>query len=303
MIDRSSLTPRACPVCSSTDESKVFAEERLDFARLDAFAFASRKVPEYMHFRLLRCPTCDLLYSSPILPLQSIDSAYEEAAFDSAGEAACAARTYGQLLSKFVAQLPDRVGALDIGTGDGVFLGELLQRGFSEVVGVEPSRMPVESSRPDIRPLIRLGVFNSNDFTEGSLSLVTCFQTLEHLSDPLDISRGIFRLLKKGGAFFAVSHNNASFSAKVLGTKSPIIDIEHLQIFSPKSARILMEEAGFSRIEIKPIINRYPLHFWTKLLPFPKPVKMPLLAGLKAARIGYLPIPLPAGNMSIVGYK
>jgi 2-polyprenyl-3-methyl-5-hydroxy-6-metoxy-1,4-benzoquinol methylase len=303
MMDRSSLTPRACPVCSSTDESNVFAEERLDFSRLDAFAFASRKVPEYMHFRLLRCPTCDLLYSNPILPLHSIDSAYEEAAFDSAGEAACAARTYGQLLSTFLTKLPDRVGALDIGTGDGAFLGELLQKGFSEVVGVEPSRMPVESSRPEIRPHIRLGVFNASDFNPESLSLVTCFQTLEHVSEPLEICRSIFRLLKKGGAFFAVSHNCSSFSARVLGTKSPIIDIEHLQILSPKSARFLMEKAGFSRIEIKPIINRYPLHFWTKLFPLPKSVKMPLIAGLKATGIGYLPIPLPAGNISIVGYK
>jgi hypothetical protein len=45
----------SCPLCASSDTSFTLAETALDLARLDAFAFASRKVPEYMHWRLLEC--------------------------------------------------------------------------------------------------------------------------------------------------------------------------------------------------------------------------------------------------------
>src|SRR5207245_510974 len=53
-----SMTSRACPVCGS-EAATVFAEQRIDPAALDGFAFASRKQPEYMHYRLVACPVCD----------------------------------------------------------------------------------------------------------------------------------------------------------------------------------------------------------------------------------------------------
>jgi hypothetical protein len=42
---------RYCPVCNSNNQSKVFAEAdfALNLNQLDSFAFASRKLPEYMH--------------------------------------------------------------------------------------------------------------------------------------------------------------------------------------------------------------------------------------------------------------
>ena len=60
------MISRRCPICSSDDASRVFAESNVDASKLDAFAFASRKVPEYMHHRLIECPVCDLLYASPL---------------------------------------------------------------------------------------------------------------------------------------------------------------------------------------------------------------------------------------------
>ncbi len=297
------MVRRACPVCSSRDESKVFAEENYDPARLDEFAFASRKIPEYMHYRLVVCPGCNLLYANPLPTLKAISEAYHEAAFDSAEEAGYAARTYGSFLKGILSNIPDGVGALDIGTGDGAFLEELLKHGFSKVVGVEPSKAPIQAAKKEIRPLIVHGLFKPKAFKKNSVSLVTCFQTLEHLYEPKDMCRGAFQILKPGGAFFVVSHNRRSLSAAILGRKSPIFDIEHLQLFSPQSARRMFEEAGFQRVEIKSLFNLYPLHYWLKLLPFPKTFKKLLIPVLKKIGIGYIPLPLPAGNMAVIGYK
>ncbi len=237
------MTARPCPVCSGQGQSHVFAEANFDFDRLDGFAFASRKVPEYMHYRLMHCPTCDVLYASPLPEAGSLFSAYREAAFDSELEARCASRTYGRFLPSIMSRLPDKHGALDIGTGDGAFVEELLSRGFDGVQGVEPSSAPVAAAK-HVRPLIRQSVFRSEDYPAGSMSLVTGFQTIAHVHDPRATCRGAMRLLKPGGAFFLIGHNWRARSARILGRRSPIFDIEHLQLRSPRSATYLPEAAG-----------------------------------------------------------
>src|SRR5207302_7996014 len=134
-------------------------------------------------------------------------------------------------------------------------------------------------------------------------SLITCFQTIEHLYEPLQMCRDAHKLLKDGGALFLIGHNRRSLSAKLLGRKSPIFDIEHLQLFSPRSARALLKNAGYNRVEVRPVLNRYPLHYWLKLFPLPTGLKRWLIRLLKATRLGHIPVPLPAGNMAVIGYK
>lgn len=294
---------RDCPVCGSNDESHVFAEADFDPTRWDRFAFAARKLPEYMHYRLIACPVCDLIYASPIPTLDTLAEAYREAAFDYADEERHASRTYAAFLPRLMEQLPDRVGALDIGTGTGTFLEQLLASGFTEVVGVEPSRAPLAAARSDIRPLIRHGLFRREDFAPEQFRLITCFQTIDHVYDPFALCRDANALLKEDGALFLICHDRRALSARLLGLKSPIFDIEHLQLFSARSASFLLERCGFVDIEIKTVVNRYPLHYWWKLFPLPDRPKRAALAALKKTGLGSLPISLPAGNLAAIGFK
>jgi SAM-dependent methyltransferase len=297
------LVSRACPICSSRNQTNVYAEENYNLDALDGYAFASRKMPENMHYRLIDCPTCDTLYANPLPSLKHLAKSYQEAAYDSSEEAHYAARTYARNLADIAKNTPDTKGAIDIGTGDGAFLEELLKAGFTKVIGIEPSDAPIKSSLPKIRPLIKKGLFNSKNFKKKSVSLISCFQTIEHLYEPLNVCRDSYQILKKGGAFYIVCHNRRSLSYGILGMKSPIFDIEHLQLFSPKSAQALLTKAGYKRIVVKPIFNVYPLHYWLKLLPAPKGLKIVLISFLKKIKLGYLPIMLPAGNMAVIGYK
>lgn len=297
------MVSRACPLCSSTDDSRTFADADFDMEKLDAYAFASRKLPEYMHYRLIECPTCDLLYASPVPTADSLSKAYHDAAFDSKEEARYAARAYGSFLPAIRPRLPDTRGALDIGAGDGAFLEELLAAGFTDVVGVEPSSAPIEAAAPEVRPLLRHAPFRPDDYSAGSFSLITCFQTLEHIPDPMEMCRSAERLLKPGGALFVIAHDRRSLSARILGMKSPIFDIEHLQLFSRASAEQLLKRSGFADVDLQAVHNRYPLHYWTKLFPLPTPIKRPLLRALKGARIGSVPLKIPAGNLASIGYK
>jgi SAM-dependent methyltransferase len=295
------LVSRPCPVCGST-ESRPFAPANVDPAALGAFAFASRKLPEYMHFALVTCATCDLLYSNPAPAPGALEGLYRDAAFDAAEESRHASTTYGRQLDRFVGRLPDREGALDIGTGDGAFLSELVARGFTSVAGVEPSSAPVAMASATVRPLIRNTIFRASDFAPASMSLVTCFQTIEHVPDPLALCRDALSLLRPGGALFLACHNRRALLARLMGLKSPIFDVEHLQLFSPASVRGLLERAGFAGggIEVRPLVNRYPLEYWARLFPLPKTAKRGALGLLRKSGLGRLPLAAPVGNLVAV---
>ena len=303
MTQEAELVDRSCPVCDSTGNSRVVADARVDPGRLDAYAFASRKVPEYMHYRLVLCSACDCVYASPAPSPEMTSPAYQEAAFDSSVESHYAARSYGRILSRFVGRLPDLAGALDVGTGDGAFLEQLLARGFTDVVGVEPSSAPIATATEEIRRLIVQGSFEAHRFEPGRYSLVTCFQTLEHLHDPGAMCDGAYRLLKPGGAFFVICHNRRALSAKLLGARSPIFDIEHLQLFSPASITRLLERHGFENIEVRSLWNTYPVHYWMKLAPSPRALKRFAVAASKTMGFGHLPVAIPAGNIAAIGSK
>ena len=296
------LVARNCPGCDAND-SQPFADANIDPAALDAFAFASRKLPEYMHHALVVCRRCDLLYANPAPDRKSLEAAYHDAAFDASDESRYAGLTYAGFLPRITAQLPDRDGALDIGTGDGAFLEQLQQHGFTNVAGVEPSAAPIASAKPGIRELIRHTPFRKADFTPESLRLVTCFMTIEHVYDPLTLCQEASSLLRPGGALFIVCHNRRSLLARAMGVKSPIFDIEHLQLFSPQSVRALLVRAGFTRVDVHTVVNRYPLNYWARLSPLPGAIKPRALELLRSSGLGRFTLAAPVGNLAAIAYK
>jgi SAM-dependent methyltransferase len=299
----SELTRRSCPLCGSADDRDVFAGQRLDLASLDRYAFASRKRPEHMRLRLVSCPDCDLVYASDVPAPQALADAYADAAFDSAVEARFAARTYIGALARLIATLPDRCGALDIGTGEGAFLGELLDAGFTGVAGVEPSAEPIGAAEPRVSGLIELGTFRPEIRPPGSLSLVTCFQTIEHVPDPAVLARDAARLLKPGGVLALVCHDRRAPVNRLLGLRSPIIDLEHQQLFSPRSARRLLEAAGLVEVGHQAIRNRYPLRYWLRLLPLPRRAGDAVQRLVDRIGLDDRPVTLPVGNLLAWGRR
>jgi SAM-dependent methyltransferase len=297
------LTERSCPICGSSEDRRIFASPRLDFDSLDEHAFASRKRPEHMRLRLVECPGCDLAYASPVPAADALARAYDAAAFDSAEEARYAAATYADELREIVAGLPERRGALDIGTGEGAFLGELLRLDFERVGGVEPSRAPIAAADPAVAALIEHGVFHAGLREPESLCLITCFQTIEHVPDPAALVRDAVTLLRPGGIFALVCHNRRAPINRALGMRSPIVDLEHMQLFTPRSVEALLLAAGLRDVHQRPIRNRYPVRYWARLLPLPTRLGVLTSGMLKRGGIGGRPLTLPVGNLLAWGTR
>lgn len=296
------FVPRLCPLCGG-DDAHVLTEATVDPEKLTASAFASRKLPEYMHSRMVECNECGMLYANPVLQQEKLAEAYKDASFESGEESRLAAMTYRGLLQSHLENLPKMSSALDIGAGDGAFVAELLDLGFTDVVGVEPSIAPIAAAKPEIQPHLKCGIFSAKQFTPSSLDLITCFQVIEHVWDPVGIARDALTLLKPGGLLMIVAHDRRALSARIMGTRSPIFDIEHLQLFDRRTSSALLQNAGFASVTVTEVRNRYPLDYWMKLFPLPRHLKSAVRGVAKMTRLGQQLISLPAGNLAVVGHK
>jgi SAM-dependent methyltransferase len=292
------LLVRACPVCGDTDTSREMFTERIDPARLGSLSYASRKDPEYMRLKLVVCPSCDLLYAPQVPSADSLGQAYANAGYDTDAEARHAADNYADALRSRLDALPDRVSALEIGAGNGALLERLRTLGFTELVGIEPSREAAGSASDEIRHSIRVESFDPGSLPTAHFTLVVVNQTIEHVPAPLELLSAARNLLKPGGLLMLVSHNYRHWLMRLLGAASPIIDIEHLQIFSPDSLAVALRHAGFLKADIRAFANEYPLHYWVRLLPIPTALKRPLHGWLRRSdALGGRMLRVSAGNM------
>ena len=222
---------------------------------------------------------------------------------NSADEAALAAQTYSTALAPILAALPSRNDALEIGTGTGAFLSALRQLGFANVAGIEPSRAAIDAADRAVRPFIREGVFVETDFVPESFDLICCFMTLEHVFDPKRLVEGCSRLLREGGILALVTHDYRAPINRLLGRFSPIIDIEHLQIFCQTSLECLLTCASLRVVEIESLTNSYPLSYWLRLAPLPAVVKALVMRTLSAIGADKTKISFNVGNLLSVGLK
>ncbi len=225
--------------------------------------------------------------------------------YGTADEAALAASVYRAALEPFLRDLPERGIALEIGTGTGVFLSLLRDLGFEQSVGIEPSLAAIAAANEGIKDCIREGIFTGEEFPADSVSLVCCFQTLEHVPASPRVRRGrISHACSLGGMIALVTHDYTALRInRLLYNRSPIIDIEHLQLFCPTSLRHLVTAAGYDLLGINSIRNVYPLSYWINLLPLHSGIKRVVLGTASATRIGHKHVSLDVGNLLTVAQK
>ena len=286
---------RTCPGCG--DVGVVKFAEKIDSTKLTVNSFSSRKRPELLHHEYLECVGCKSLFVWSVPSQSELGQKYEAATFISEVESAFAAKTYAGLIRRL--NLPPESKVLDVGCADGAFLLELHTQGALNLVGVEPSVESISAADEAVRHLIYQGGIDSLD-PDATFQLITCFQTIEHVSDPEVFVRAIRERVADGGYFVIACHNRNSIVNKLLGERSPIFDIEHMQLFTPSGIRALFKRSGFSGIQVKAYANTYPLFYWVSLAPIPRIVK-DCVDKRRHWRLLRIPIRLPVGNLLVVG--
>jgi SAM-dependent methyltransferase len=301
--DHDALAPTSCAICATLGNADELYPATLTPDAFTAAVFSARRLPDRVHYRLVACRACGLVRSDPVLGAEGLAELYAASTFDYAGELDGLRATYGRALAKVAELTPDRAGLLDIGTGSGFVLELAGDTGWSGVRGVEPSADAIAKARPDIRPRIARDVMRSGLFEAGSFDAVTMFQVLDHMPDPSTLLKECRRVLRPGGVVLAFNHNVTAWSARLLGERSPIIDVEHTYLYSPRTMRRLFEQEGYDVISVTPALNTYSLSYLAQLLPLSARAKAGLLARLRRSWAGALRATVPLGNLCLIARR
>ena len=93
------------------------------------------------------------------------------------------------------------------------------------------------------------GFLQEIEFPRGSFDVVTLFEVIEHLKDPLSLFKECFRVLCNGGLLVVRTGNTDSWSAHYMKGRWEYFNIEkhggHISFFNPVSMHKLAERSGF----------------------------------------------------------
>jgi 2-polyprenyl-3-methyl-5-hydroxy-6-metoxy-1,4-benzoquinol methylase len=216
-------------------------------------------------FSVVTCTACGLTYVTPRLKDASLlDQVYDEAywASNCASErgysdyrtaAPLYLRTYRRRLRVVRRHFPQPGRVLDVGCAAGYFLDVMRGEGW-DVLGLEPSAaifpQTVERLGEDHA---RLGLLGEVELEAGSFDLITMWDVIEHIPDPVAAVREVGRLLKPGGKFLIETQNVSSTTARVLGRRwHHYKHAEHIYHFDPKTLADMLDRAEFEILENRP---------------------------------------------------
>lgn len=292
-----------CPICGTDRFDREVYRMNFDPGALDDRIFSARRLPDRLHYRMVRCMGCGLLRSNPILPVEELARLYEGSHFTYAAEAVFTCRTYGSYLRRALSLVREKRRLLEIGCGSGFFLEEALRQGFQSVEGIEPSKEAVAHARAGIRENIRLGLYDRSSFAPGRFDAICAFQVFDHVPDQAAMLEACREHLRPGGVALFINHDCGALSARILGERSPIVDVEHTALFDQATMRRIFERAGFQVRRVFPVRNTYPLDYWARLAPLPRGPKARFLSFLESTHLGGVPLTLQAGNLGLVATR
>ncbi len=292
-----------CAICGTEGNATELYPANFGLGHFNPEIFSARRLPDRIHYRMVRCNGCGLVRSDPVADAATLGELYRQSTFDYGAEVASLRRTYGHYLDRLEAFGARKGSLLEIGCGNGFFLEEARARGYPDVNGVEPGSAVVEQAEPGIRDRIVCDMMRPGLFAPETFDVVCLFQVFDHISEPAALLHECAGVLKSRGLVLILNHNIESVSARLLGERSPIIDIEHTYLYSPATLSKLAENAGLEVQHTGSVFNHYPLQYITRLVPFPAPLKRALLWLLKTTSLGRIPLSVPLGNLYLVAQK
>ena len=292
-----------CAICGAGAPAKELYAANFDVDDITPARFSARRLPDRVHYRMVRCMNCGLVRSDPVLDEATLAHLYAESTFDYEAETANLKATYGRYLAKLQSFSNHQDSLLEIGCGDGFFLEQALAQGYTTVRGVEPSESAIRDASPRVRDQIVCDVMRPGLFKDGQFDAVCLFQVFDHVPHPEAVLEACRAALRPGGLILCLNHNAESVSAHVMRERSPIIDIEHTYLYSPATMRRIFTAGGFKVLRQGPVSNKYSLGYITHLVPMPSRAKGMALGTLRRSHVGRLTIPVPLGNLYLIGSR
>lgn len=202
-------------------------------------------------FQYHRCQGCGLVYISPRLTEAEIASIYA-VGFESKSSQRPPPVDYSSYRPFFKAAEKYRRNntLLDVGCFRGYLLLGARKRGW-QVWGTEISRQAADSARLEYGLDVYVGSLLDAQYPSNHFDVVSLFDVVEHLTDPLNYLREIRRILRPGGLLYLDTPNFDSLVRSLLGREWSIFFPWHLHYFTADTMRGMIDEAGLDVVSCR----------------------------------------------------
>ena len=249
--------PDSCALCGNSDFEPV-------------------KNPRLEH--LCRCRTCGLVSVRTFPKREELHEIYGEAYFRNArseemgyqdyeADRYCIVKTAGRRLDMIEKFAPERGNLLDVGCALGFFIDTARRRGW-QVDGVDISAHATDYARDTLGLAARTGMLEDAGYAPGSFDVLTMWDVIEHVPDPVSSVRYCASLLKESGLLVLSTPDVGSRVAKVTGHRWMGYKLaeEHLFYFDRRTIAVALRKAGFDVLETRAVGKDVALDFFNKRL-------------------------------------
>jgi dolichol-phosphate mannosyltransferase len=226
----------ACPSCDGRESRVPFPDE---------------------HPWLVRCRRCRLMRAQPQPSAEELEAIYGEhyfdewgATFDQASLEAMKRKTFRRLVAPLATKHVR--ASLDVGCGLGYTMDQAREQGW-DAYGLDVSTTAVRSTlarHPD-----RVVCGSAEDLDQANLprpfDLVTMFDVLEHLRDPIEVLRKVRHVLAADGMLLVSTIEASGLVPRVLGAGWFHIHRAHLWYFTRDALARMFDRAGLEVVEIR----------------------------------------------------
>ncbi len=239
----------ACLVCGGTQAPTLFrASDRLYHTTSEEFAVVrcahcgmARLDPQPAREQLHRYYPGNYWFAPDPSAASRLEEAYRRLVL----------RDHVRFVTRALAASDARGPLLDVGSGGGLFLGMMRERGV-RVVGLDFSRDAARVAWSRQAAPAVVADFERAPLRAGSFAAITMFHVVEHLYDPRAYFAAARELLARDGRLIVQVPNAASLQARLLGRRWNGFDVpRHLNNFRARDLETVLVRSGFEVLRRK----------------------------------------------------
>jgi 2-polyprenyl-3-methyl-5-hydroxy-6-metoxy-1,4-benzoquinol methylase len=217
--------------------------------------------PDRAH-SIKRCLGCSVVFVHPRLSHTGVDSLYNDSYFEKYKRlpamgyvnASASKKKMVEYLRRAFSLCKSIQGAagtlLDVGCGTGRFI-EVAQEENWAVAGLELFSGVAEETARRLGIKVTVGSILEADLPAHSFDVITMFDVIEHVEEPVLALQSCARMLKPGGVLVLTTPNFNGLGRRLVGKNAfAIWPDEHLVYFKPSTLRRALALAGFGRVEL-----------------------------------------------------
>ncbi|TAN34194.1 class I SAM-dependent methyltransferase [Patescibacteria group bacterium] len=235
---------RPCPICLSEGKKKFFRQN-----------FGNKAIAIMDGYDVVVCQKCGFVFADNIPGQEEFNKYYEimskwEFNYKDGVVSEDYQKYFKKIIDFLVPHLKDkRAKIVDIGCSTGCLLNMLKEKGYVNLLGIDPSPTCVKTVK-ELYGIDAVADTISNFSAENKFDVIILSAVLEHLVDFSGSVDKIQSLLNEGGLLFVEVPDATRFDSYIF-TPFQQFSIEHIDYFSDVSLKNLLGKFGFEIVEMQ----------------------------------------------------